>query len=351
MLNVKKNTSVKKRLGKQRVTMAQVAKLAEVSTSTVSHVISGNRTISPQVQQRVRDIIKELNYKPNVAAQSLVNRKTKNIGVIVRDFSGSHTPLYLDILGSMAAQRGYSLTVGASLGNLKTAASYLDSFSNGYADGIIISTPDVSDEQIIANLQENHPIVTPERKVEGFPRCCPADCDFGPVFRKLMEHLYLLGHRKFGFLCGDEKNHKQRSSQVSSFIQDHALCEDSCRVEMDLRTLEQAQAAALKVLSDNPQITALICHNDALAFGAMLAARQMGLDIPGDISITGVDNVPTSLLVSPQLTTIGKPMKEITEAAMEALIDWIEGKSEEKTRQVTPEIILRDSVAAPNHAK
>lgn len=347
MLSVEKKTTEERRLVKQRVTMAQVAKHAEVSVSTVSHVMSGNRPISPEVQERVREVIKALNYKPNVAARSLVNQKTKNIGVIVRDFSGSHTPLYLDILGSIAAQRGYGLTVGASQGNPKTAANYLDSFSNGYADGTIISTPDVTDEQIVAIAQGGYPIVTPQRKVNNHPRCCPVDCDFGSAFRKLMEHLYLLGHRKFGFLCGDEKNHKERTEQVFSFVQDHALCEDSYRVEMDLRTLEQAQSAAIGVLSETPQLTALVCHTDALAFGAMLAARQLGLDVPGDISITGVDNVPTSLLVSPQLTTIGKPMKEITEIAMEVLIDWIEGKPEEKTRHATPEIVLRDSVAPP----
>ena len=345
-----KNTDIpEKRI--KRTTITDVARSLGVSVSTVSHALSGNRTISPEMKERVHKAIKEMDYHPNISAQRLAGGKTMNIGIIGGSFGGEYTPCCFNELSNNAAAHGYSTIVGVTLGSEKRGQEYLDRFCNGGADGIITACGDISEQQIAKIAATGYPIVVmPDRHIKGYPCCSLVSRSYDKLFRKLCEHLYSIGHRTFGFLCGTEAAHYKRTRVVREFMEEHNLDPERNPMIGDLLEVESAQTAAMQMLSTNKDITAMICHNDTFAFGAILAAREIGLRIPEDLSITGFDDVLASRLVYPQLTTVRMPLERTAQVIINRLVEWMGGKKPTRSITLQAEIIYRDSIAPPKAA-
>ncbi len=326
-----------------RSTISEVAKELGIAKSTVSHAFSGRRRISEPLKRRIFEVARRLDYRPHYAAQVLASRKTLNIGILVRQASDQYFPLHLQAIATAAAARGYRLSLGITGDDAAKMESYLNDFSNGQADGVLILTSSLADERIIELANRGYPVGTSLRIIPGYEELSGVLLNIEDVFRRLLEYLYSLGHREFGFLCGVPREVPERFRQMQMFVKEKRLTFSEQRMVTHLESIETGEPGASRLLTQCPQITALVCSNDALAVGAMMAAYEMGIRVPEQLTITGFDDVPISRSCIPRLTTIRMPIAEIATAAVNNLIDRIEGKRPGPMIRLTPELIIRGS--------
>ncbi|NLX03900.1 MAG: LacI family transcriptional regulator [Phycisphaerae bacterium] len=330
-----------------RVTIEQVAQAVGVAKSTVSHAFSGQRPISASVRRRIFEAAERLNYRPHYAAQALASRRTMNIGVLIRRMTDHFCPAHLQAVEEAAAKRGYRLTLGITGDDPEKMRTYLESFSNGQADGVLVHTATVSEEVIADLARQGYPVATPLRIIPGYEELCPIAIDLGTTFARLLEYLYSLGHREFGFIMGLPSDVPERHQQILRFIDEKGLSHSDDRMVANLVSMEAAESATMALLNRCPQITAVVSSNDELAFGAMVAAHGCGLRVPDDLTITGVDDVPIGRYCIPSLTTVRIPIPEISTAEVNNLVDRIEGKPSASMTRVRTELLIRGSSGPP----
>ncbi|NLX06999.1 MAG: LacI family transcriptional regulator [Phycisphaerae bacterium] len=330
-----------------RSTIAQVAREVGVSKSTVSHAFSGRRYVSESVKARVFAAARRLNYRPYYAAQVLAHRRTRTIGVVIRELAGDFTLRQLEAVARAADARGYRVTLGFAGNHDRKVREHLESFASGQADGVLVLTAAVSDELIREFAERGCVLATPMRVIEGAEDLCPVRVEIAEAFGSLLEHLYQLGHRRFGFVCGQVREVRDRYDRLRRFVDEKGLELDDHCVVTGLDSVEEGDAAAGRLLERQSGITALVCSNDNLAVGVLTAARRMGLAVPDDLTVTGCDDVPIGRYCTPRLTTIRLPIAQISEAAVNHLIDRIEGADRPIIVRIRPELLIRESSAPP----
>jgi len=224
---------------------------------------------------------------------------------------------------------------------------YLDNYSNGQTDGVLLLTGNISDQQILKLVNQGYPVGTPLRIIPGHEEICGVLLDISRIFRQLLDYLYSLGHREFGFLCGEPTDVMDRYAQMHTFIEEKSLTFGPEREVRDIYSVSEAEPAAYTLLKKCPEITALVCSCDVLAIGAMIGAHDLGISVPADLTITGFDDVPISQACIPRLTTVKIPISELATASVNNLLDRIEGKTVPPMVKLTPELIIRGSSGPP----
>jgi LacI family transcriptional regulator len=332
---------------KSRPTIMQIAKEAGVSISTVSHAFSGRRPISPEIKDHIFQVANRHGYRPHYAAQILASRRTMTLGILVREPTDQFFSIHLKGINQAATERGYRLTLGITGKDEKKMQEYLSGFCHGQVDGILILTGLIPDEMVIEAINQGMPICTPQRTIPHYEEYCGVQMDIRGIFRRLLDYLYDLGHRQFGFICGTPKDVPERHPEFHRFIEEKNLSFTSQDEVVELETSEDSEIAAAQILRRNPEITALVCTNDVLAVGALATTHEMGIPVPQKVSITGYDDVPIGRYCYPKLTTIRIPIAELAAASVNHLIDRIEGKTP-KIVKLTPELIIRGSSGPPH---
>jgi LacI family transcriptional regulator len=347
------------------VTIYDVAARAEVSIKTVSRVMNNE----PNVRQAMRDKVLEaagaLGYAPNLSARSLAGSRSFLIAVFVdasltldhwRSEGGSDYLQRIQ-LGATVETRdaGYHLLVelidhdgpkvrqevGALLAALKP-------------DGVILTPPSCDNAVVLELLDKaGTPYVRlgPE-KPEGLgPR---VHMDDVAAAREMTEHLAALGHQRIGFIIGDKRygaSQARREGYVAA-MQARDLTIDNAWIRQGDFTFESGRKATAALLALEPRPTAIFASSDEMALGALAAAVEAGLSVPGDVSVAGFDDSPVSRLSRPQLTTIRQPLVEMSTLATKMLINGVARHSPAEHRQPRDELlpftlIHRASTAAP----
>jgi LacI family transcriptional regulator len=332
---------------KGRATIAQIARAAGVSISTVSHAFSGKRPISERLRKQIFSIAEQSGYRPHFAAQALATRKTHTIGVLSRQATEQYFPQHLEGIAAAASERGYMLSVGLTGGNPVAVQKYLDAYAHGQVDGALITTADVTDGQIIELATQGVAVITPLRRIAGHDDLMGVDMNMGPIFHKMLEYLYSMGHRQFGFVCGVPEESPERYDTMQAFLRDRGLDLTTTRQMLGVQSSEDAQSAAVWLMRRHPEITAIVCSSDMLAVGGVMASHELGLRVPGDVSITGFDDMPISRLCIPRLTTVRIPVTELSAMSVHALLDRIEGKPPTPPRSLSLELLIRESTGTP----
>ncbi len=325
---------------KKRPTIKQVAKEAGVCRATVSHALSGKRPVSESMKQRVLQVADQLGYRPHYLAQNLIRGYSKAIAVLVRDLINPYNPLYLQAIEQAASDRGYRVYVCVVGTDRDKISNYLDKFSNGQADGVLIVTSAVEDDAILHLLERGYPVVAPLRTIPGHQKVWPSPVDVKGAFRKLLDYLHDLGHRQFGFMWHIRSHLNARIEALTEFLAENNVSITPEQEVENVLTIEQAIVAAEKLLRENPNITALVCANDMTAAGSLFAARKMGLTIPDDLSITGFGDIPMSRYCNPGITTVQVPIEQIADAAIRMLLQRIETGSERNGFHSLPDLDL-----------
>jgi LacI family transcriptional regulator len=330
----------------RRVTMREVATEAGVSVSTVSKVINGRYGVASETFQHVTDVITRLGYEVSLVARSLRNHQTNVIGVLVADFE----PFSTEVLkGAADAIRdtGFELVAYSAGGHIDEHVGwerrYLSRLMGTLVDGAVLVTPTVTD------VSYDGPIVAvdPHTGPSSLPTVA-ADNLQGA--RLAVEHLLGLGHTRIGMITG-------RPDLVSARLREQGYREAlaAAGVPIDAALLrhgafepEPARDAARELLSLPEPPTAIFAANDLSALATLEVATELNLDVPGQLSVVGFDNIPESALAHPPLTTVRQPIRQMGKDAMAMLISLIAGKELKETHvTLDTTLVVRRSTAAP----
>jgi LacI family transcriptional regulator len=329
-----------------RVTMQQVAAEAGVSVSTVSKVINGRYGVSTETVENVTAVINRLGYEASLVARSLRNTRTNVIGVLVADFE----PFSTEVLkGAADAIRGsgFELVAYSAGGRVDEHVGwerrYLSRVMGTLVDGAVLVTPTVTD------VQYDGPVVAvdPHTGRSSLPTVASDNLQGA---RLAVDHLLELGHRRIGMVTG-------RADLISAELREQgyreALAAAGVGVDDTLLRLgafdpDVAREAARELLTLAEPPTAIFAANDTTALATLEVAAELGVDVPGELSVVGFDNVPESALAVPPLTTVQQPMRRMGHDAVAMLLSLIAGEELDDTH-VTLETTLvpRATTGAP----
>jgi DNA-binding LacI/PurR family transcriptional regulator len=320
----------------ERVTSVDVARRVGVSQSTVSLVFSGKAAgrISARTEAAVRAAAAELGYRPNVAARALKTRAARAIVLVVPDVTN---PFFGGLLrGAQTAARaaGYAVALIDTDNDRDWGAASAEALHAGPADGLLLF--EVDPPKWAAGLE---PIVVIESESRGHPSV-RLDAEGGTD--AAVAHLLELGHREIGHVASvhDRPTFKLRRRAV-----DRGIGHTAPRVRSDF-TLDSARDATLELLRSHPELTAIFCDDDVIAAGAYLAARELGIAIPGELSIVGFDGLDIGRVLDPPLTTAVADSTGLGRVAFEMLTALLAGKRP-RSRVMPVELTIRGSTAPP----
>ncbi|WP_315385657.1 LacI family DNA-binding transcriptional regulator [uncultured Stenotrophomonas sp.] len=308
-------------------TIYDIAKHVGVSAGTVSRALSRPDKVLPATRTRIEQAALALGYVPNTVARTLKTQRSGKLLVTVPDIAN---PFFAQILQGAedAAQAvGYAVLLGDTQNLPEREERYAQMLRRNEADGLIVlghRLPPTARE-IVQQQGAEAPVVN--------------GCEFDPALgipsvhidnaaaaRAVMEHLYGLGHERIAVVGGPPDNplHRQRLEGVRGAGKARGRLRSLSVVPGDF-SLESGHAAARALLGGASKPTAIFCFSDQMALGAMAACRDLGLRVPEDLSIVGFDDLASSSYLSPPLTTIRQPMREIGVRAVKLLLAIIEG--------------------------
>ena len=302
--------------------MKDVAKLAGVSSSTVSRVISQKIPVDEQTEKRVREAIRKLNYRPNLLAKGLRLRSGHFIGLVVPEFIPLHA--FANIIKyteESAARHEFNLILGNHHDNADTEERFIDSLIRRSVDGIIFSR--VSDESRVLKIlhERNIPIVVIDRILEdeSIPSVVLNNYRAGEL---AAEHFVSLGHRHIACISGPFNIAlcRERIKGFRHVLQkNHLTLDNELIFEGDFK-LETGMRGTASILRNHKEVTAIWAQNDLMAAGVIKEISREGLRVPRDVSVLGMDDVSLASILTPELTTIKQPFQAMCEKAVEMIV-------------------------------
>ncbi|MEG3766651.1 LacI family DNA-binding transcriptional regulator [Alteromonas sp. 14N.309.X.WAT.G.H12] len=326
-------------------TIYQVAEHAGVSLSTVSRVLNGRKTVNPKLREKVELAMQELNYRPSSVARSLATNRTDSIGILVSELD---TPFFGEMVQAIEvtlrqANKHVIITVGHN--DLAQEVDAVEFLISRRCDALIMHTEGMSDEQLAAINQDRIPIAVINRDVPGIDDgCFCLDNEQGGFLAT--EHLIAMGHRQIGYISGPRNKHDamERLSGHKRALAEGGL-DFLPEMVFEGHFQELDGRDGLRYLKQqNPALTAVVCANDWMASGAMSCARDMGLDLPRDLSIVGFDNLMFAHHVFPKLTTVSNPVNKMGEMAAKSILNRVYDQQHVLQPLYDAQLVVRDSV-------
>jgi LacI family repressor for deo operon, udp, cdd, tsx, nupC, and nupG len=326
------------------VRIADVAKMANVSTATVSRVISNTGTVKKETADKVLEAIKKLNYQPNMLARQLRRLETKTILVVIPDITNPFFSNVLRGIELVATEYGYQVLLGDAQNIVERESSYLAILGQKKADGVILLTAR-TDQKVLEELSEEYPVVLACEYYEG-SNLPTVSIDNISSARKATEYLISLNHKRIAHISGPLKVVVGRD-RLKGFYQamaQHGLSVDPLMVQEGDFSYESGFNLMKKLLTLDEPPTAVFAGNDEMAMGAIKAAKSKGLKVPEDLSVVGFDDIKFASIFEPALTTIAQPTFEMGKKAMELLLKLINNEELEKDQfMLADQLIVRDS--------
>ena len=317
-----------------RVTIADVAALAEVSKTTVSHVLSGNRPVAAPTRRRVEAAIAELGYRPDGLARSLRTRRTHTVALVIPDLTNPFYPLLArgleDGLG-----RGYRAFTCNTDGHVERELEFLEDVADRRADGIVLDSFALRPDLIAEVVPETTPVVRIGTTVIDDPGYDTVHADDEQGAFEATTHLLAKGHRRVAMIQGPEGAGGKRNHGYDRALAEAGTPRDPALVRPGDWTRSGGREAAFPLLRSAEPPSAIFCANDLMAMGAMDAARDLALSLPADLEIVGFDDIESAAMVSPPLTTVTNPAYETGLLAGVLLRERMTGRYRGAPRTVT----------------
>ncbi|MDQ4027325.1 MAG: LacI family transcriptional regulator [Actinomycetota bacterium] len=316
------------------MTISDVANRADVSKTTVSHVLSGKRPVAPATRERVGAAIEELGYRPDGLARSLRTRRTHTVALIVPDITNPYYPLLARGLEDGTGGE-YRTFICNTDGVPEREEEFLEEIADRRSDGIVLDSITLKPQRIEALVAPSTPVVqigTTVMQEPGYDTV-HADDEHG-AFRATM-HLVERGHRRIAMIQGPPGAGGMRNDGYMRALQDAGLPLDPEIVETGEWTRSGGRAAAGRLLELPAPPTAMFCANDLMALGAMDAARDARVEVPHELALVGFDDIEAAAMVSPPLTTMSNPAYETGLLAGILLSERMTGQYRSAPRTVT----------------
>ena len=329
-----------------RKTIDDVAAAAGVSIKTVSRVINDEPGVRSETRGRVRDAILALRYRPSLSARSLAGKRSHLLGLVYDNPSANYV---FDVQsGAMARCRDGHLRLFIQSCNdlgedrVEEVTAMVD---QTHVDGLVVTPPLSSDQALITTL---------EARRLPFVRLAPDDWDRGgpcvvmddeAAAREMTEHLLALGHRRIGFVAGhpDHPSSRLRRQGFERALASAGL--GGQPVEQGRNDVASGTDAGRRLLGRSHRPTAIFASNDDMAAGVVQAARELGIDVPGQLSVAGFDDSQIASIVWPELTTVRQPTYEMAFTAAGLLIDLVNGRAVPDVTELAYTLVLRGSTA------
>ncbi len=330
--------------------MQRVAAEAGVSVSTVSKVINGRYGVASETFEHVTEVVQRLGYEASLVARSLRNSRTNMIGVLVADFE----PFSVEVLkGAADAIRGtgFELVAFSAGGRVEEQVGwerrYLSRLMGTLVDGAVLVTPTVTD------VCGDGPVVAvdPHTGRTSLPTVTADNLQGG---RLGVDCLIELGHRRIGMITGrpDLISARLRERGFRDAHQAAGLSVDEGLLLLGAYDPEQARVAARELLQLPDPPTAIFAANDLSALAVLEVAAELGIDVPGRLSVVGFDNIPESALADPPLTTVQQPIRQMGFDAMRMLVTLISGHELPVVHaELATTLVRRGTTAAPGGAR
>jgi LacI family transcriptional regulator len=334
-----------------RVTLRDVAERAGVSPMTVSRVINNSPRVQADTRRRVQEAIAELHYVPNRLARGLIRRKTGTLALLVPDLANPFFTLIVQAAEDVAWRAGYHVILCDTRAELEREREYIEDMVEFQVEGMLVApVSDRSRSHLRVLARNNIPYVLIDRSIERFE----ADLVQGDSIagaRRLVDHLIALGHGRIAMISEalDVSTSRER-------LQGYREALEAAAIEQRAEYVVQASAvdarsgrdAALRLFGLEEQPTAIFAVNNIVAVGVVEAARERGIEIPGDLALVCFDDIEHVSRLYPFLTVMAQPAETFGTLATQLLLDRIAGRVRERRRVVVlpADLIVRRSSGA-----
>ncbi|WP_163580770.1 LacI family DNA-binding transcriptional regulator [Gracilibacillus saliphilus] len=321
----------------------KVAEYAGVSIATVSRVLNGQKTVSPQTRIKVEKAIKQLNYEPSILGRNLRNSETRLLLVLIPNISNPFYSKIINGIENTALKSNYNILLCETDSNPEREKIYFDLARKKMADGIISMDPQVDKDTLIEMAEKHSIIQCSEYTLNSTIPYVTIDNENAAYLA--VKHLLSLGHSKIAFINSDVKftYARQREAGYKRALDEAGIDAKSDWIyysqELDF---VKGQQAMKKFLNLDEKITAIFAVSDLLAIGALKEINNNKLSVPDDIAVVGFDKIEFSSMTNPTLTTIEQPMYKMGNIAAKMIIDKIQGKEVENVI-LDHELVIRES--------
>jgi LacI family transcriptional regulator len=323
-----------------------VAREAEVSTATVSHVINNTRFVSEEVRARVLEAIERCGYYPNAQARSLASGRSHTLGLVVSDITNPFFPELVKSIEMAAFERGYDLVLANTNYDSERTSNYVRRIIERKVAGVALMTSEL-DTALIDELARRDVCVVFLDLGSAGEHMSNLVVNYAVGIKEAIQHLVSLGHQRIAYISGPVRL-RSAAKRREAFRDCLTRMLPDARpavYEGDFK-IEGGRRAAYEMIERGRLPTAVVAANDLTALGAMQEFRAAGLRIPQDISIVGFDDISFASLTDPPLTTICLPRTELGRRAVEALMTTIEHPDRQGVEiQIPTYLVLRGSTA------
>ncbi|MFF2589478.1 LacI family DNA-binding transcriptional regulator [Peribacillus butanolivorans] len=327
-------------------TMKDIAKKANVALSTVSAVINQSAYVSPELTKRIKQVIEELNYKPNAVARSLKKKSTNTIGIIVTDILNPYYPAMIKGMDDIAIHNNFNVILCNTSNEHTRFLTYLELMVEKQVDGLLLAN--VSNSEDLKEVEKTGlKYVLVNRKPPSY------DKNFVGINNQLtselaVNHLAEQGYKRIAYFAGDPEVSTARERKAGYFIgmSQNGLEADPALIFDGDYSSESGYANVKKMLNKVKQLPEAICAaSDLVAFGVIKGLKDSGIRVPEDIAVMGNDNNSFSENFIVPLSTVDHPTYEMGRLSTEFLLEMINEKNETRSRQITliPSLVIRES--------
>ncbi|MEP3276858.1 MAG: LacI family DNA-binding transcriptional regulator [Stappiaceae bacterium] len=327
-------------------TLDDVAKTAGVSTATVSRCLNSPDRVVESTRQRVMSAVEKLGYTPNFGARILVAKRTFTIGAIIPTMENAIFARGLQAFQEELRKKGYTLLVASSAYRPEMEEEQIRTLVSRGADGLLLIGHD-RDPSLYEYLDRQEVPVLVAWTYAADASQPSIGFDNRASIRALTQEVLNLGHTQIAIISGITKGNdraRQRIEGIEDALAANGLDPKSMHIVETSYDIERGGQAFDKLMSLEKRPTAVMCGNDVLAAGALRCARERGLDVPGDVSITGFDDIELAKVVIPGLTTVHVPHREMGRKAASELVKMVEKKSVGKSIKLQTSLQIRESL-------
>jgi LacI family transcriptional regulator len=313
----------------ERAKLTDVARVANVSLATASRVLNQPVIVSPEVRERVLAAVQALSYTPDRMARALSSGRSFIVGAVVPTLGNAIFADGVEALQDRLGDLGYTLLLSNSQYNQQKELEQVKALLEHGVDGLVLVGDTFKPEMVSLIRQRGTPCVSTygAQSRNGFPSI---GIDNRAATFELTRYLLDLGHREFGIISNTALSNDRSQARLAGIgeaLTGFGLTLEAERIiEIEKPIVANGRAGLRKLLEVQPAITAVVCTTDALAVGAVAAARSFGREVPSDLSISGFDDVEIAAETDPPLTTVRVPASPIGRAAAENLVRAIRGE-------------------------
>ena len=335
-----------------KITSMDVAKLAGVSQSAVSRVFTKGASASAKTAEKVQNAAKELGYRPNRIARSLLTGRSYMIGLVVAYLDNYFYPEILERLSNSLQKEGYHVLIFMAAQTAQNVDKVVEEILEYQIDAIVTASVALSSELTMKCENAGIPVLQFNR-IQHHSSFASVTTDNHLGGSLIAKHLIDQGYRSFGYIAGWEGASTQRDREAGfrQTLNDYGF-DITARAVGNFRT-EQSREAALSIVNQSEIPEAVFVANDAMALVVMDVFRfELGLSIPDDIGIVGYDDVPPSRLASYDLTTVSQPAEQMVQQTVLLIMQYMQGEPNQQNEIKLPgQLIIRSSSQKTPHQK